>query len=163
MQKIVILPSCNLQFVRKPKKWNKARCGKPGGKCGIPHPKWALKQDFWTFSTGFSTCGKNQGLLHCVYWWNVENFFARQNGRIFCPAGGKTWRDRQNNSAKAENRRRAGRRWRFRWKNWNSIANKGGLCYTSRWVIIPQARFELACTLRWKNIMIIKNIFFSND
>ena len=46
MRKIVILPSCILQFVRKTDEKCEAKCGKPCGNCGIPQPKGALKQDF---------------------------------------------------------------------------------------------------------------------
>ena len=42
-------------------------CGKLRGKCGNPPQKQAPALDFCTFSTEFSTCGKNTPLLRAVY------------------------------------------------------------------------------------------------
>lgn len=44
--------------------------------------KWALKLEFFTLSTEFSTCGKIDGLLRNVYHTFVENFLPRQNRQV---------------------------------------------------------------------------------
>ena len=65
-QKIVIFPTWKLQIVRTLRGNVEPDCGKLSGECSIPQGKQALQQDFWTFSTGFSTCGKNRVLLRNV-------------------------------------------------------------------------------------------------
>lgn len=85
-------------------KKGRTKSGKPCGKCGIPQAKQALKLDFWTFSTGFSTCGKIIALLRIVYRVFVENFFLRQNRGISTQQPGKADAGRQNISAKKRKR-----------------------------------------------------------
>ena len=104
VQKIVIFPTCILQIVRRKSKKVEPKSGKPCGKCGIPQAKQALKLDFWTFSTGFSTCGKIIALLRIVYRVFVENFFLRQNRGISTQQPGKADAGRQNISAKKRKR-----------------------------------------------------------
>ena len=87
VQKIVIFPTCILQTVRRRAKQVEPESGKPGGKCLIPQQKQALKLDFCTLSTGFSTCGKIKGPLQSVYRFYVENFPLWAKQRDIWPAG----------------------------------------------------------------------------
>ena len=81
-RKTVRFPTWTLQIVRNLGRDVEPKSGKPCGKCGIPHQKKALKLDFWTFSTEFSTCGKNRDVLRSVYHnfcWKLSRPAKRRN------------------------------------------------------------------------------------
>ena len=75
-QKFVIFPTWKLQNVRAVFLLSSPACGKLSGKCGNPPQKQAPALDFCTFSTGFSTCGKNRPLLRAVYGAACGKLFA---------------------------------------------------------------------------------------
>ena len=66
IQKFVIILTWKLQNVCKVLSLSRWECGKPREKCGIQPEKQAWVLEFWTLSTGFSTCGKNRADIRWV-------------------------------------------------------------------------------------------------
>ena len=138
IQKFVIILTWKLQNVCKVLSLSRWECGKPRGKCGIQPEKQAWTLEFWTLSTGFSTCGKNRADIRWVKRFGCGKLLPPAKRRMLGVQRDNTYPMRCCPDRSTEISRE---------KNHNSMANTGFLCYTSRWVIIA------CCTAAWKDLL----------